>query len=122
MYYSISLHFGFILFQDLRAQWEKDAEAMEANFQTSLLEIQNSLSATQTELTSTQASLAEAQEAVSQKQLEVQETQASIEELQTSSKEQTQKLEALKRALAERDAAVCESFHSSHIPQQYTLS
>ncbi|XP_063356217.1 pericentrin isoform X2 [Pelmatolapia mariae] len=93
--------------QDLRAQWEKDAEAMQANFQTSLLEIQNSLSATQAELTSTQASLAEAQEAVSQKQSEVQETQARIEELQTSSKEQTRKLEELKRALAERDAAVC---------------
>ncbi|XP_025756941.1 pericentrin [Oreochromis niloticus] len=93
--------------QDLRAEWEKDAEAMQANFQTSLLEIQNSLSATQAELTSTQASLTEAQEAASQKQSEVQETQARIEELQTSSKEQTQKLEELKRALAERDAAVC---------------
>lgn len=115
MCYYISLHFGFILFQDLRAEWEKDAEAMQANFQTSLLEIQNSLSATQAELT-------EAQEAASQKQSEVQETQARIEELQTSSKEQTQKLEELKRALAERDAAVCESFYSPHIPQQYTPS
>uniref|UniRef100_A0A3Q3BRR7 Pericentrin n=1 Tax=Haplochromis burtoni TaxID=8153 RepID=A0A3Q3BRR7_HAPBU len=90
--------------QDHLTQWEKDAEAMEANFQTSLLEIQNSLSATQTELTSTQASLAE--------------TQASIEELQTSSKEQTQKLEELKRALAERDAAVSQLQQEKNLLKQ----
>ncbi|XP_030575002.1 pericentrin isoform X2 [Archocentrus centrarchus] len=100
--------------QDLRVQWEKDAETMQANFQTSLSEIQNSLTSTQAELTSTQASLTEtnkalteAQEALSQNQSELQETLARLEELQTSSKEQTQKLEEeLKRALAERDAAV----------------
>ncbi|XP_054861917.1 pericentrin isoform X3 [Amphiprion ocellaris] len=110
--------------QVLRAQWEKEVETTQANFQTSLSEIQNNVTATQTELSSTQDSLretnkalTEAQAALSQTLSELQGTQARLEELQTSSKEQTQKLEEeLKQAWADRDAAACslEELISSH--------
>lgn len=113
----VSLHFGLILSspQDLRVRGEKDAETMQVNFQASLSEIQNSLTSTEAELARTQASLSETnkalsetREALSQNQSELQETLARLEELQASSKEQTQKLEELKRALTERDATFCK--------------
>ncbi|XP_069008664.1 pericentrin isoform X2 [Embiotoca jacksoni] len=110
--------------QALRAQWEKQAESTQANFQTSLSEVQNTLAATQTELTSARASLtetnkvlSEAQAALSQTQAELQEAKDRLEEHQTSTKEQTQKREEeLKLAWADRNGAACllEELVSSH--------
>ncbi|XP_028252082.1 pericentrin isoform X2 [Parambassis ranga] len=110
--------------QDLRAQWGRDAESIQANLQTSLSELQNSLSTTQAELTSTQASLiqtnkalTEAEAALSQTTAELQESKAKLLELQTSSKEQNQRLEEeLKQARTDRDAVACslEELSSTH--------
>ncbi|XP_068608225.1 pericentrin [Brachionichthys hirsutus] len=75
--------------QDLRSQFEKDAETTQSNLQTA--ETQSSLTVAQTELTHTQATL-------SQTRSELQESQDKVEALQTSSAE-------LKEAWADRDDA-----------------